>query len=110
MTDQLTRSTPCLSALCINHGPQGKREACIGQASVGKFRSKLRGCFFISFLQLQLRTRLLGEPEKDPLKLCAFEEETRPQLDKTLPPTQLDLEQFELENDSCNHRVQLEKP
>ena len=48
-------------------------------------------------------------PEKAPPKLCALEEETRSQLHKDPPPHQLDLDKFELESDSCNHRVQLRK-
>ena len=48
-------------------------------------------------------------PEKAPPKLCALEEETRTQLQKDPPPHQLDLDKFELENGSCNHRVQLRK-
>ena len=54
-------------------------------------------------------TRKRRVPEKVPPKLCALEEETRSQLQKDPPPTQLDLDKFELENDSCNHRVQLRK-
>ena len=38
-------------------------------------------------------------PEKAPLKLCAFEEETRTQLLKDPPPHQLDLDRLELEDE-----------
>ena len=47
--------------------------------------------------------------EKTPLGHFGFEEQTGKLQKKDPPPTQLDLDKFELENDSCNHRVQLRK-
>ena len=49
------------------------------------------------------------EPEKAPLKLGAFEEVPRTQLQEDPPLIQLELDKLELEDESCNHRVQLRK-
>ena len=91
------------------HQPRSTRERSLYRTSF--LRQVLKQTVRLPFHRLPpaFRSRMLGEPEKDPLKLCAFEEETRPQHDKTLPPTQLDMYKLELEDESCNHRVQLER-
>ena len=47
--------------------------------------------------------------EKTPLGHFGLEERTGKLQEKDPPPHQLDLEQFELGDESCNHRVQLRK-
>ena len=95
--------------LSAEHHSRSKRERSLHRASF--LRQVLKQAVRLPLHRLPpaFKTRMLGEPEKDPLKLCAFEEGTRPQLDKTLPPTQLDLDKIELEDESCNQRVQLRK-
>ena len=95
--------------LSAEHQSRSKRERSLHRASFLRQVLKQAARLPLHRLPPAFKTRMLGEPEKDPLKLCAFEEGTRPQLDKPLPLTQLDLDKIELEDESCNQRVQLRK-
>ena len=91
------------------HQPRSKWARSLHRASFRRHAQKRAVRLPLHRLPPASPARKRRVPEKAPPKLCALEEETRSQLHKDPPPHQLDLDKFELENGSCNHRVQLRK-
>ena len=96
------------------HNNLGHRGADQGQPSTesleASFSAQKRAgdCLLIDLLQLYPRKSPIESfSEKTPLGHFGLEEQTGKLQQEDPPPNQLDLDKFELEDDSCNHRVQL---